>query len=292
MIERVEIAAVQMAPVIGDKQRNLEAILDKARIAAGGGAELIVFPECALTGYVFTGRGEAMPYAETIPGPSTERLEGLCRDLGVHVVFGLIEKDEDKLFNSAVLIGPDGFIGGYRKIHLPFLGVDRFLDGGDRPFGVYETGIGNIGIFICYDCNFPEGARVMALMGVDILALPTNWLEGRDKIPGYVVPARAFENRVNIVAANRVGSERGTGFIGHSEIVNARGDVVASAGDTEEIIYGGVSITEAREKHVVIKPGEFEVNCIEDRRPEFYEIISRTGHNTRVPGKEKPGDDA
>lgn len=289
MRDRVEIAAVQMEPNIKEKAHNLETISDRTHIAAGGGAELIVFPECALTGYVFTSREEVAPYAETIPGVSTEKLEELCRELKVYLVVGLIEKADDKLFNAAVLIGPEGFIGRYRKIHLPYLGVDRFLDGGDKPFEVYETGIGNIGIFICYDCNFPESARVMALMGVDILALPTNWPEGRDKIPGYVVPARAFENRVNIVAVNRVGCERGTGFIGHSEIISARGDVIASAGDKEEIIYGEVSLAESREKHVVIKPGEFEVDCIKDRRPEFYEMISRPRGITRATDKEQPG---
>jgi predicted amidohydrolase len=272
----IEIAAVQMKLKIKENSANLETIVERMHTAAGSGAKLIVFPECALTGYVFTSRKEVIPYAETIPGTSTRRIEESCHELKIYVVFGLIEKADNKLFNAAVLIGPKGLIGKYRKIHLPFLGVDRFLDPGDKPFKVYKTELGNIGMFICYDCNFPESARVMALIGVDILALPTNWPEGRGKIPKYVVPTRSFENRVNIVAVNRTGRERGTGFIGQSEIIDAEGNIIAKAGNKDEIIYGRVSLTESREKHVIIKPGVYEVDFINDRRPEFYKVISNT----------------
>jgi predicted amidohydrolase len=107
---------------------------------------------------------------------------------------------------AAVLLGPGGLVGKYRKNHLPFLGVDRFLDPGDKPFTVYKTAIGNIGIHICYDCNFPESARVMMLLGADILALPTNWPEGRGKMAKYVVIARAYENKVHLAAFKAFGA--------------------------------------------------------------------------------------
>ena len=276
MRDKTEIAAVQMEPKIMKNTENLEEIIAGIRVAAGSGAELIVFPECALTGYAFASRKEALPYVETIPGPSTMKLEACCRELGVYAVVGLLETTGNKYFNTAALIGPEGLIGRYRKVHLPYLGVDRFLDSGDEPFKVYQTGIGNIGMFICYDCNFPESARVMALMGADILVLPTNWPEGRERIPQYVVPTRALENRVHLVAVNRIGSERGTGFIGQSKIVNSWGDTLAQAGKEAEILYGKVCLAESREKHVIFKPGEFEVDCIKDRRPEFYARITRT----------------
>ena len=271
----IKIAAVQMEPRIKEKSRNLETIIQRMNVAAGSGAELIVLPECAVTGYVFNSLQEVIPYAENIPGPSTRKLEECCHALGIYAVIGLIEKSDDKYFNAAVLIGPKGLIGRYRKIHLPFLGVDRFLDPGDKPFKVYKTGIGNIGMLICYDCNFPESTRVMSLMSADIIALPTNWPDGREIIPGYIVPTRAFENRVHLVAASRIGQENGTGFIGQSEIINSQGKMVAKAGDKDEIVYGKVNLTESRQKHVVIKPGEFEVDCINDRRPEFYKIIAK-----------------
>ena len=277
MSDKVKIAAVQMNPKIMAKRENLDRVLIEAEKAASNGADLIVFPECALTGYVFTSREEAIPFMETIPGPSTEELVACCRKLGVHIVAGLLERDGARCFNAAVLVSPQGLVGKYRKNHLPFLGIDRFLDHGDQPFQVYPTEIGNIGLHICYDCNFPESARIMALLEADILTLPTNWPEGRGKVAQFVINTRAFENKVHLVACDRVGIERGTRFLGKSKIINAWGDTLTEAGsENEEIIYGEVSLQEAREKHIVFKPGEFEVDFIYDRRPELYGELTRT----------------
>src|SRR4030042_1001827 len=128
MSDKVKIAAVQMNPAIMQNKKNLDKILSEVRTAAGNGADLIVFPECALTGYVFTSREEAIPFMETIPGPSTKELSACCKELGVYVILGLLEIDADRCYNAAVLIGPKGIIGKYRKNHLPFLGIDRFLN--------------------------------------------------------------------------------------------------------------------------------------------------------------------
>ena len=276
MSDKVKVAAVQMDLKIMRNGENLERILLETRAAAKNSANLIVFPECVLSGYVFSSREEAIPFAESIPGVSTQRLAACCQELGVHVVYGLLERDGDKCYNSTVLVGPKGLIGKYRKIHLPFLGVDRFTDTGNSPFQVFETPIGNIGIHICYDCNFPESARIMALLGADIITLPTNWPVGRERVVNYVVNARAYENRIHFVAANRVGSERGTKFMGRSKIVGASGDTLAEAsGSDEETIYAEVSLAEARQKHIVIKAGEFEVDFIHDRRPELYGELTK-----------------
>jgi predicted amidohydrolase len=281
MKDKVKIAAVQMDPKLKKKEDNLEKIILKTREAAGEGAELIVLPECALSGYMFNSRKEALTSAETVPGPSTERLATLCHELGIHAVVGMLEADGDHCFNVAVLIGPQGLVGKYRKTHLPFLGVDRFLDHGNNPFQVYRTPVGNIGLHICYDCNFPETARVMTLQGADILALPTNWPGSRGIIPQYVINTRAFENRVFMVAVDRVGTERGSKFIGMSKITGPSGDTLAEGSrDNEEIFYAEVSLAEARQKHGVIKPGEFELDCIGDRRPELYGRLTYMG----VPG--------
>jgi predicted amidohydrolase len=273
--DKVKIAGVQMDPKIGAVKENLAKIMERTRTAAANGANLVVFPECALTGYMFTSRTEAILFAESIPGPSTEKLAALCRELGVYLVAGMLEKERDKCFNAAVLVGPEGLIGKYRKNHLPFLGIDRYLDSGNQPFPVFETAVGRIGLFICYDCTFPESSRVMALAGADILVLPTNWPEGRAKVPLYIIPTRAYENKVHVVAVDRVGRERGAEFLGKSKIVNAWGDVLAEAGiENEEIIYGEVSLAEAREKHVIIKAGEFEADFIHDRKPHLYGKIT------------------
>jgi len=276
MRDKVKIAAVQMDPKIMEKGVNLDKILREAKSAASNGVDLIVFPECALTGYVFASREEAIPFMETIPGPSTHELAACCKELGVHIITGLLEIDTDRCFNTAIMVAPQGLVGKYRKNHLPFLGVDRFIDPGDQAFQVYPTPIGNIGLHICYDCNFPESARVMALLGADILALPTNWPEGRGKVAKYVVNTRAYENKVHLVAVNRVGTERGTRFIGNSKIVDAWGDTLAEASsDQEEIVYAEISIAEARQKRIVLKPGEFELDFIGDRRPELYGELTR-----------------
>jgi len=276
MRDKVKTAAVQIDPKITRNSENLERIALETRAAAKNGADLIVFPECALSGYIFSSQEEAIPFAESIPGMSTERLTACCQELGVYVVYGLLEKEGDKCYNAAVLVGPEGLIGKYRKIHLPFLGIDRFIDAGKESFQVYETPIGNIGLHICYDCNFPESARIMALLKADIIALPTNWPEGREKIINYVVNTRAYENRVHLVAADRVGNERGARFLGHSKIVSALGDtLVEASGDNEETIYAEVSLAEARQKHMVIKAGEFEVDFLHDRRPELYGELTK-----------------
>jgi predicted amidohydrolase len=275
-LDRIKIAAIQMAPKLMRNEENLETMLSTLKEASLSQAKLVVFPECSLTGYVFHSREEALPFAETLPGPSTEKLASLCRELEVYVVFGLLEKEGDRLFNAAALVGPQGFMAGYRKNHLPFLGIDRFVDIGDRAFQVHKTPIGNIGIYICYDIVFPESSRVMTLMGADILALPTNFPQvRRETLSTHIVSARAIENRVHVVSADRVGSERGYSFAGLSKIVSASGKVLGQASpDGEEIIYGEVSLEAARQKHHIIIPGEYEVDYIKDRRPELYGVIT------------------
>ena len=274
MLNKIKIAAIQMEPKLMKIRENLASIVGAARKAADNQANLIVFPECSLTGYIFSSRQEALSFAETMPGPSTEKIISLCQELKVYVIFGLLEKERDRLFNAVAFVGPHGLIAGYRKNHLPFLGVDRFVDTGDRPFQVHQTPIGNIGLQICYDIAFPESSRVMALLGADVLALSTNFPQGRGEKYSHVISARAFENRVHLVSANRVGNERSCSFAGLSEIVDASGEILSLASpDEEEIIYGEVSLDSARQKHQVFIPGEWELDCIKDRRPELYGVI-------------------
>jgi predicted amidohydrolase len=275
MPERIKIAAAQMNPRLMKPAENLESIISAVKEAADNQANLIVFPECSLTGYIFHSREEALPFAETIPGPSTEKLVSLCKELKVYIIVGLLEKEGANLFNTAALVGPHGLIGKYRKNHLPYMGV---VDRGDRPFEVYQTPIGNIGMQICYDIIFPESSRIMTLLGADILALPTNFPQGRgEAISTHVVSTRAIENRVHVVSADRVGSERGQSFAGLSKIVDASWDTLALASpDKEEIIYGEVNLESARQKHDIIIPGEHEVNFLKDRRPELYGVITQT----------------
>ena len=277
MDKKVKIAGVQMKPEILEKERNLAKCLELIKLTAKEGARLIVFPECALTGYCFSSREEALPFAEPIPGSSTEKLMATCRELNVYVVVGLLEKDGDKCYNTAVLLGPEGLVGKHRKLHLPYLGVDRFLEAGDLPLTVYDTDVGRIGIGICYDMMFAEHSRVLALQEADILVFPANWPETVKVYPGYIIPTRAIENHVFCVAVNRVGEERETEFPGHSKIVDLFGQSLAEGKENEDdIIYAEIKPAEAREKHLVIKEKEHEVDFIKDRRPAFYGLVCQS----------------
>jgi len=277
MSDTVKVAAAQTDPKLMQNRDNMAGMIEMVKKAADNKANLVVFPECSLTGYVFQSRQEALPFAETIPGPSTEALSALCRQRNVYVIYGLLEKAGDKLFNAAAFVGPEGLIGGYRKIHLPFLGIDRFVDKGDRPFQVYPIPIGKVGMHICYDILFPESARIMTLLGADIVVLSTNFPEGRGETLNCVARARTIENKVHLVLSDRVGTERGFTFAGMSNVVSATGDVLSLASpDKEETVYGEVSLEAARQKHRAFIPGEWEIDNIGDRRPELYGLISQT----------------
>jgi predicted amidohydrolase len=243
--------------------------------AARAGAKLVVFPEAAITGYVFRSLEEAMPVAETIPGPSTDALAEACRKLKVHVAVGLLEKDGDRVYNASALIGPEGLIGKYRKLHLPFLGVDRFVRPGDLAPRVYDTELGRIGLAICYDLDFPEYTRVLALMGAQLIVTVTNWPDDIEFVPEHQVQVRARENVVNHVAVNRAGVERGVTFIGRSKIVDTQGRTLVEGRRLEEdFILADIDMTAADQKRKVVIPGELETDMLADRRPEFYRLLA------------------
>jgi len=274
MAEKVKIAGVQMEPKILEKDRNLSKCLKSIEIAAEEGARLIVFPECALTGYCFSSLKEAIPVAEPIPGPSTRQIVAACSKLNVYVIVGFIEKEKNKYYNTVALVGPKGVIGKHRKVHLIYLCIDRFLNHGNLPLTVFETEIGRIGMGICYDLLFPELTRVLALKGAEIFVLPSNIIEFGTSYPETFVPARAAENKMFCVCINRAGEEGGYKFLGRSRIVDWAGLPIADAKAFEEdIIYAEVDPTEAREKYMVLIPGEMEVDYFRDRRPEFYGAI-------------------
>jgi 5-aminopentanamidase len=279
MTRTVSVAGVQMDPKLADVPGNLSRILDSMDTAARAGAKLVVFPEAAITGYVFRSLEEAMPVAESIPGPSTAALEEACRKLKLHVAVGLLEKDGagagDRFYNASVLVGPDGLIGRYRKLHLPFLGVDRFVRQGDIPPRVYDTALGKIGLAICYDLDFPEYTRVLALMGAQLIVTVTNWPDDIEFVPDHLVQTRARENVVNHVAVNRAGVERGVTFIGRSKIVDTQGRTLVEGRHFEEdFILADIDMTAADQKRKVVIPGELETDALADRRPEFYGLLA------------------
>jgi predicted amidohydrolase len=272
----IRVAAVQMDVQLGHVAANRAAMLGKLQEAATAGARLVVFPECALTGYGFESKAEAMSHSEPMDGPSVREVAADCARLGVAAVFGLLERDGPRLFNACALVGPSGLIGSYRKVHLPFLGIDRYSDPGDRPFAVHEFEGLRIGMHICYDGAFPETGRALSLLGADLLVLPTNWPTHSECAANHMIACRAFENVVYSMAVNRVGEERGFRFIGTSSVAGPNGEILACAGaDAEEILYAEIDPSRARRKRLVRVPGKHEVDRIADRRPGFYHELTR-----------------
>lgn len=230
--------------------------------------DLLVLPEFFATGYQFISQEEVAGLSEKIPdGYTTQRLVNLSREKKMYIVAGLPERDGDRFFNSAVIVGPEGYIGTYRKTHL-FFEEKLFFMPGDTGFFVWETGIGRIGIMICFDWVFPESMRVLSLMGADIVAHPANLV-----LP-YCPQAmliRCLENRVYAVTANRIGEEKRKEaqsllFIGQSRIVSPEGSILITANAQEEaLMVTGIDPEKAKSK--VLNPLN---NLFADRRPEMY----------------------
>lgn len=271
----VTAAAVQLDIALGNPAQNKAALLQRIDTVA---ADLLVFPECANSGYLFASKEEAMPHAEPIPGPFTEALAAAAGRTGRWLAVGLLERAGDRLYNSAVLIGPAGELHRYRKTHLPFLGVDRFVTAGD-VLATLDTPFARVGMLICYEWRFPEVARCQALEGAELLLGLSNWPEGARVIPERLLPARAAENRVWIVSANRVGTERGGRYAGLSAVVAPDGAMVSATEEREEVVIGQVDAPLSRTKKLVRKKGEYEIDLFGDRRPHLYgRIAGEVGH--------------
>ena len=272
MSNMITVAAAQFDPHLGDAAYNVGRMQGLLAEAAHAGAGLVVFPECAITGYNFARIEDARAASEAVDGPSIRALAQACSDLKVHVIVGTLRPGASgAVYNTSVLLGTGGVIGMYDKAHLPFCGADKFTARGDTGFRVFDTALGRIGMLICYDLRFPEAARTLALRGADIIALPTNWPNGADSAPDYMVRARAFENRVFVVACNRTGEERGARYIGRSCIAGPDGRRLADASaQGEEIIYTTIDVADARRKRLIVTPVEFVMDFIYDRRPDLY----------------------
>jgi predicted amidohydrolase len=239
-------------------------------------ADLVVLPELAATGYFFRSTEDAASVAEEIPGgPTVTRLHDWAKRSGATIVAGLVERDGGRLFNSAVVVTPRGWLGTYRKVHLYYQEKTHFAPG-DLGFPVWTVTDRSgspyrLGVMICFDWYFPEAARSLALGGADVIAHPSNLV--RSDCPRSM-PIRALENHVYTVTANRVGSETNgeeqLSFIGRSLICDPAGEVLASAGpDEETVLEADVSPITARDRRLNAHNDLFL-----DRRPEAYGPIA------------------
>lgn len=270
----VRIACVQMEPIVGEKDRNVRRSIEMIEEAAGKGATLVVLPELCNSGYVFDTREEAFALSEEIPaGPTCQAWAGIASKHGLHIVAGIDERDGDALYNSSVVIGPHGYVGTFRKVHL-WNKENLFFEPGNLGFPVFKTPIGRIGTFICYDGWFPESYRLCALQGADIVCVPTNWVpipgqdENREAMANILAMAAAHSNSLFVAAADRIGTERQQPFIGQSIIVSYTGWPVSgpASPDKEEIIYADVNLSDARRKR---NWNEYN-QVLRDRRTDLY----------------------
>lgn len=277
----VKVASIQMAPKIGNKAANLKRSVELIEEAAQHGAVVAVLPELANTGYAFASRAEAFALAESVPdGESSRTWLDVARRCKIHVVAGIAERAGDRLFNAALVAGPNDYIGTYRKLHL-WGDEHLFFESGDLGLPVFHTEIGRLGAIICYDGWFPEVYRLLAMQGADIVCMPTNWVPMPGQINGHVAMANtlamanAHSNGLNIICADRVGTERGQPFIGQSLIVGAQGWPLAgpASPDGEEILYASINLKKSRSARHLTAFND----VLRDRRDDIYDPMLGTG---------------
>jgi N-carbamoylputrescine amidase len=275
------VASVQMEPHVGDTAANVARSVQLIEQAAARGAAIVVLPELANSGYVFASRAEAFALAEPVPhGPSTQAWAEVARRCNVHVVAGIAEREDDRLYNAAAVLGPRGWLGTYRKLHL-WGDEHLFFEPGNKGLPVFHTELGRLGVLICYDGWFPETYRLLAMQGVDIVCMPTNWVPmpqqpaDRPAMATTLAMAGAHSNALNIVCANRTGTERGQPFVGQSLIVGAQGWPLAgpASRDGEEILYARIDLKASRQaSHLNV----FN-DVLRDRRDDIYDPMLGTG---------------
>jgi predicted amidohydrolase len=272
MKERFDVALVQMSCKRGDKAENLRRMERAATKAKRQGAKLAVFPELSLTGYVV--RDQVYELAEKIPGPSTKTMEDIAKRNGMYIIFGmpeLNEKTQATLHNTAVILGPEGFIGKYRKMYLPTHSVfeeKRYFRPGYQA-ATLDTDLGKIGLTICYDIYFPEVARLSRLEGAQLIVCISASPGIRRAFFETLTAARAIENTAFVAYVNLVGVEDGLQFWGGSRLIGPNGKVIVQAKyDEEDFVIGQVEYAD-------IRSIETFVPTLRDLRPELFDKLKK-----------------
>jgi predicted amidohydrolase len=270
MPEKVNVALAQISCKVGDKKHNINVMKNNIKRAKEKGANLVIFPELSLTGYL--NRDLTYELAEPIPGSSIYSLEEIAKKENIHIVFGMPEQSKKAhavLYNTAVLLGPDGLIGKYRKMHLPTHSVFEekryFRLGYEAP--VFETEIGKIGLTICYDMFFPEISRLLRLKGSQLIVCISASPAVRSRFFEVFTAARALENTVFLAYVNLVGVENGLQFWGGSRTIAPDGSILAKAKyDEEDLVIGTIDYAD-------LERAEAFVPTLRDLRPELFNSL-------------------
>lgn len=275
MARTFTVAAAQMACELGDPAANLAKITGMAKEAADHGAIAVCFPELAVPGYSPTTIAERYyEISEPVSGPSTEALCACARDNGIFIVAGLSERSAvpGKLYNTQITCAPDGSVAAvYRKIHVWGLEKLWWQESCSCEFATFDLPSCRAGTMICYDTNFPETARCLALLGAQVIFDSAAWRVQEADIWDLATRARALDNHAYLVCANLVGVEGETTLNGHSRVIGPRGIVLSELDGAEEgIAYGEVDLdATARESAQALA-------YLKDRRPEAYGLIADT----------------
>ncbi|MFI2281592.1 nitrilase family protein [Nocardia beijingensis] len=275
----LRVAVVQFDPQVGveNLKANAAAVQERLLRAVDEGANLIVLPELATTGYTFATREEAYAHAETVPdGATVAGWVSFAAEHDVYLVGCLPELDGARLYDTAVLVGPEGFIGKYRKTHL-WNEEKLFFTPGDLGYPVFDTKVGRIGLLVCWDIWFPETARIVAQQGADIICIPTGWVwtppplydASGTCMAAYLTMTAAHVNNVFIATADRIGTERTSGFMGNSLIAGTNGWPIGriAGPDEDTILYADVDVVEARTAPIWNQLNDLH----RDRRTDLYD---------------------
>ena len=276
MKENIKLALAQISSKRENKKANLQKIEEATVKAKEQAADLVIFPELSLTGYVV--KDQIYELAETIPGPSIKRIEALTRKTRMHVIFGMPElsgKAKATIFNTAVLVGPKGIIGKYRKRYLPTHSVfeeKRYFRPGYQT-AAFATEVGNVGLCICYDLFFPEVCRLTRLKGAQLIVAISASPAIRRRFFEVLTEARALENTAFLAYVNLAGIEEGLQFWGGSRVISPTGEVLAKAKyDEEDFVTCEVDYGDMR-------PAEAFIPTLRDLRPELFDELKEYSEN-------------
>ena len=272
MKNKIKLALAQISSKRENKKENLLKIEELTVKAKEKDADLVIFPELSLTGYVL--HDQIYELAEIIPGPSTKKIEKIAKKTGTHIIFGmpeLSEKTEATIFNTAVFVGPNGFIGKYRKMYLPTHSVfeeKRYFRPGYQS-AAFNTPVGTVGLFICYDIFFPEVCRLTRLKGAELMVCISASPAVRRNYFEILTAARALENTAFLAYVNLVGVEDGLQFWGGSRLLSPTGDLLAKAKyDEEDLVLCEVDYSD-------IRPAETFIPTLRDLRPELFDQLKK-----------------
>ena len=261
-MDQFRLALAQLAPTLLDKQQNLVRAEQAIRTAASGGAAAILFPELFLTGYKLGER--ALVMAEPEDGPSVQRVAELASLHHIAVLMGYValHPDGQQAYDAALVVDSNGRVSGiYHKTHLFHAETGWFL-AGDRPL-IIDFGLGRVGVLICYDLEFPEAVRDLALRGAQWVATCTGNMTPNQHLQEIFVQSRAAENRLWVAVANRTGSEPGLDFFGGSAVADPNGELIVQADERETILFADIDLGRADQARL-------NADYLADRRPALY----------------------